>query len=186
MTVIGGSNRRNCQKRAARRDGWTKTKRARFLDVFAATCNTTLAAKECGMTDHSVRLLKQRDSHFAVLYEEALQEGYARIEAELVARALGRQPGDENPTDEDRTAIEPAEFDPQLAIKVLQLRRAEAKTRSEDRRRRIFVWATEEETDAALEKKLAAVERRLAQDKAQAKAKAKAKANAEAEGGAEA
>ena len=170
MSEIGGSNNRACQKRAARKDGWTKAKRALFLDMFAATCNTTLSAKKCGMTDHSVRLLKKRDPHFAVLYEEALQEGYARIEAELVARTLGQQPNDENPTDEDRTPIAPPDFDPQLAIKVLQLRRAEARARSDDRRGRIFVWATEEETDAALEKKLAAVERRLAKAKGKAEA----------------
>ncbi|MGN6622070.1 MAG: hypothetical protein ACTHKR_13545 [Sphingomonas sp.] len=167
MTVIGGSNRRTCQKRKARSDGWTKAKRALFLDTFAATCNTALSAKTCGMTDHSVRVLKRRDPHFAILYEEALQEGYARIEAELVARALGEQRGDENPTEDDRTPIEPAEFDPQMAIKVMQLRRAEAKARSEDRRGRIFVWATEEETDAALDKKLTAIERRLAKAKAE-------------------
>ena len=53
------------------------------------------------------------------------------------------------------------------AIKVMQLRRAEAKARSEDRRGRIFVWATEEETDAALDKKLTAIERRLAKAKAE-------------------
>ena len=52
-----------------------------------------------------------------------------------------------------------------VAIKVLQMRKSEAKAHGNDRRGRIFVTVTQEETDAALEKKLAAVERRLAKQK---------------------
>ena len=57
---------------------------------------------------------------------------------------------------------EPPEFDAAMALKILQMRNAEGKARSDDRRGRIFARATQEETDAALMKKLAAVERRLA------------------------
>ena len=162
MSVIVGGAGRQRQKRAARHDGWTKAKRILFLDTFAGTCNTTLSAKKCGMTAHSVRALIRRDPQFAVLYEEALQEGYRRIEAELLARTLGHQLDDENPTEEERGTVEPPEFDAAMALKVLQMRNAEAKARHDDRRGRIFVRATQEETDAALMKKLAAVERRLA------------------------
>jgi hypothetical protein len=118
------------------------------------------------MDDRSVRALRKRDATFAVLYEEALQEGYQRLEAELLARALGQQLEDENPAAEELGRAEPPPFDPVMALKVLQLRNAEAKARSDDRRGRVFVRVTQEETDAALEKKLAAVERRLAKAEA--------------------
>jgi hypothetical protein len=173
--MVAGSNGRRLQKRRARKDGWTKTKRARFLDEFATTCNVRAAAAMVGMSDRSVRALRHRDAQFAVLYEEALQDGYRRLEAELLARALGQQPEDENPFDDEaeigddenpvaaerRPAPPPPPFDPQMAIKVLQLRNAEAAARSHDRRGRVFVRATQEETDAALMKKLDAVERQL-------------------------
>lgn len=169
MSVLGGSNKRVVQKRAVRADGWTKAKRALFLDVFAATCNAAYAARRCGMNERSVRALKARDPGFARLYEEALQEGYDRLEAELLARTLGAEVAgsgdDENPTEADRQRIETSKFDSAMAIKVLQMRKAEAKAHSDDRRGRIFVTVTQEETDAALEKKLAAVERRLARQK---------------------
>jgi hypothetical protein len=166
MSVVAGSNGRKLQVRAARHDGWTKARRILFIDTFAATCNTTLAAKACGMSDRSVRELKKRDPHFAMLCDEALQEGYERLEAELLARTLGHQIGDENPSADELGQGDKPAFDPQLAIKVLQMRDAAAKARSSDRRGRIFVRATQEETDAALERKLAAVERRLARTRA--------------------
>ncbi|HEU4959877.1 MAG TPA: hypothetical protein VFT56_05670 [Sphingomonas sp.] len=178
MSVVAGSNGRKLQKRSARRDGWTKAKRARFLDVFATTCNVRAAAAAVGMSDRSVRALRHRDAQFAVLYDEALQDGYRRLEAELLARALGQQPEDENPFDDEADAVgagddenpgaaqrrplaPPPPFDPQMAIKVLQLRNAETAARSRERRGRVFVRATQEETDAALMKKLDAVERQL-------------------------
>lgn len=168
MSVLAGSNGRRVQKRDARVDGWTKAKRALFLDAFAATCNAAYAARRCGMNERSVRALKARDPGFAKLYEEALLEGYDRLEAELLARTLGAEVAngeDENPTEAERERIETAEFDPAMAIKVLQMRKSEAKAHGNDRRGRIFVTVTQEETDAALEKKLAAVERRLAKQK---------------------
>lgn len=166
MSVLGGSNGRKVQERKVRADGWTKARRILFLDTFAATCNTAFAVRKCGMNESGLRALRRRDPHFAVLYEEALQEGYQRLEAELLARALGQQIGDENPAAEELGQTEPPPFDPAMALKVLQLRNAEATARSNDRRGRVFVRATQEETDAALMKKLDAVARRLAKAKA--------------------
>jgi hypothetical protein len=175
MSVVAGSNGRRLQKRSARKDGWTKTKRARFLDEFAATCNVRMAAARVGMSDRSVRALRRRDAQFAVLYDEALEDGYRRLEAELLARTLGQQPEDENPFDRDeptgddenpspderRPVPPPPPFDPQMALKVLQLRNRETAARAHHLRGRVFVRATQEETDAALMKKLDALERRL-------------------------
>ena len=124
MSVLGGSNGRKVQERKTRVDGWTKARRILFLDTFAATCNTALAVRKCGMNESGLRALRRRDPHFAVLYEEALQEGYRRLEAELLARALGQQIGDENPAAEELGQTEPPPFDPVMALKVLQLRNA--------------------------------------------------------------
>ncbi|MGN6277225.1 MAG: hypothetical protein ACTHM8_00695 [Sphingomonas sp.] len=169
MSVMGASSGRRIQVRDARVDGWTKAKRALFLDAFAATCNAAYAARRCGMNERSVRALKARDPGFARLYEEALQEGYDRLEAELLARTLGAEVvgggDDENPTEADRQRIETTEFDSAMAFKLLQMRKAQAKAQSDDRRGRIFVTVTQAQTDASLERKLAALERRLAKQK---------------------
>jgi len=162
MAVVAGSNGRKLQKRSVRSDGWTRARRALFLAEFAATCNTRASAAKAGMSERSVRALCRRDPQFAALCEEALQDGYRRLEAELLARALGEQPDDENPLPAECEPQPPSpRFDPQMAVKVLQLRNAGASARGHDRRGRVFVRATQEETDAALMKKLEAVERRL-------------------------
>lgn len=161
MATISGAAGRKLQKRAPRKDGWSKAVRARFLDAFAATCNAKWAAASVSRTPSSLYALKRRDPEFALLCHEALRDGYERLEAELLARALGQTGDEENPGDDDRgepPALPP--FDPMLALKILQMRQAEA-TRGNDRRSRTFRRVTQEETDAELMRKLAAAERRL-------------------------
>lgn len=60
MGALGGSNGRKVQKRETRADGWTKARRILFLDTFAATCNTALAVRKCGMNESGLRALRIR------------------------------------------------------------------------------------------------------------------------------
>lgn len=161
MGTISSAAGRKLQKRAPRKDGWPKEIRVRFLDAFAATCNVSWAAASVGRTPSSLYALKRRDPEFALLCHEALKDGYDRLEAELLARALGQAGDEENPSEADRG--EPPElppFDATLALKILQMRQAEA-TRANDRRSRTFRRVTQEETDTELMRKLATAERRL-------------------------
>ena len=161
MGTISGAAGRRLQRRVTRKDGWPKSVRVRFLDAFAATCNVSWAAAAVGRTPSSVYALKRRDPQFALLCHEALRDGYDRLEAELLARALGQTGDEENPGEDDRG--EPPEmppFDATLALKILQMRQAEV-TRGNDRRSRTFKRVTQAETDADLIRKLAAAERRL-------------------------
>ncbi len=123
MSEIGGSNGVRLQRRAQRKDGWTKAKRTQFLSVLAATCNATMAARAVGKAEATARDLRKRDGMFARLWQEALEVGHERLEGELVARALGLTPNaGDNPDLLPDAAIEAVAFDPVLAMKVIELR----------------------------------------------------------------
>jgi hypothetical protein len=66
---------------------WTDKSERIFLEVLASTCNVRLAAAECGFSTVTVYKRRMRYPGFAALWAEALEQGYARIEAMLVERA---------------------------------------------------------------------------------------------------
>ncbi len=167
MTVISGGGQRLVQRRATRRDGWTKARRATFLDGLAATCNVARSAASAGMNRRGAYDLRRRDPGFAALWDEAIQLGYARLETELLEHALG-ETGDgepaggivlgENP-DGARAEPAPARFDPDMAVKILKMRHAVRRKGGTPGR-----VATIEEVDAVLFKRIAAIARRLGND----------------------
>lgn len=110
------------QRRKVRSDGWTATMRAQFLDVLAVTCNMRAACAAVGKSKDSARDLRRRDGEFAILWAEAYEMGRVRLEEELIACALGQMPSGDNPGPE-RTEPPEIPFNPELAIKVLQLQR---------------------------------------------------------------
>ncbi|WCP14690.1 hypothetical protein sphantq_03139 [Sphingobium sp. AntQ-1] len=83
---VGGTAR--AQKGKARKDGWTKVKERRFLETLAETCNASEAAREAGMCRASAYRRRQSDAGFARAWEEALDVGYAEIEALLMREVL--------------------------------------------------------------------------------------------------
>ncbi len=201
MAVVSGGRNRAVQQRRQRHDGWTAERRAQFLKAFAATCNAGLAASAVGKCVSGARALKRRDPAFAAAWEEALEEGYRRLEGELIARALGNRDaaagdagdigadgeretgkeeddgkddaasGDEDEDDDGEgdaaagkaagAAPALAPFDPELALRILQLRNRRTSARPAGRRGKYYKHATQEETDASLLRKLAALEKRL-------------------------
>jgi hypothetical protein len=163
---IGSGNRRPVQVKRVRKGGWTKTRRARFLDTLALSCNVTLAVREAGMSTANAYRLRRMDPEFAELWREALVAGYERLETELLQRALQSvnaiAPGDggEDVAEAANAAVE--KMDIRMILQVLAHRRATVeggmRPNRRDVQRRI---ATEEETNAALLKKLAVLERQV-------------------------
>ena len=70
--------------RRARLKQWTSRVEARFLAALAATCNVKAACAEVGMWPPSAYNHRKRWRAFAQAWDEAIEDGYARIEAELV------------------------------------------------------------------------------------------------------
>jgi hypothetical protein len=87
-SVIARAGRRLIQLRRQRVDGWTTTKRTRFLAMLAETCNVSRALKAVKMTASCLYRLRKRDPDFAAEWDAALEHGYALLEAELLDRAM--------------------------------------------------------------------------------------------------
>jgi hypothetical protein len=63
-----------------------------FVEHLAATCNVEASARAAGVTQRCVYYRRMRDSDFREAWRRALEQGYARLEAELLERALGAEP----------------------------------------------------------------------------------------------
>lgn len=71
-----------------RHDGWTPNRRALFLQALADTCNVTMACHAAGMSSGAIYPLRKRDPAFRAQWTDALREGYSRLEAALLDRAI--------------------------------------------------------------------------------------------------
>lgn len=156
--VTVGRNR-PAHVRRQRPDAMTAIKRQRFLDVVAATANVSRAAEAAGAAPATFYRLRQRDAGFAAAWTRALHDGYAALEARLLAHALGTD--EQSPGDADRME-QPGPFDAKFALDVLkradERARAPARTAKTGRYRYVPI----EEVERSLLAKLEALERRLA------------------------
>lgn len=159
--ITGGKNRRT-QLRAAPDRGWTKARRTDFLDMLAATCNVTRAAAHIGVPKARAYALRRRDPQFAELWRQAILMGYDRLEEQLLDHAGGAAPINDITPDPD--AVPPQPFDPKLAMDLLRLHRATVEGRAKPTQGAV-VRASREEAEAALLKKLDALERRLTRER---------------------
>lgn len=82
------ADKRIVQCAAVRKDGWTKARREGFFAMLSATCNVRASAAAMGMTDCGAYYVRRRDPVFAGQWQEALAEGYGRLEQALMALAL--------------------------------------------------------------------------------------------------
>ncbi|MHA6718779.1 hypothetical protein ACX40Y_04940 [Sphingomonas sp. RS6] len=159
--IIAGGNQRRMQRRKAADRGWTKARRTRFLDVLAATCNVTTASRQIGVSTASAYRLRRRDPHFAELWRAAILTGYDRLEEQLL-RAAGAE-GTVNDIEPGSSEAVPPPVDLKLAMELLRHHRG-AVGGPARRPRGATPRATREEAEAALLKKLDAVEKRLARE----------------------
>lgn len=67
---------------------WTDEAEAVFLDHLAASCNITQSAKAAGFSATLMFQKRRADPAFAARCQAALEQGYVRIEAALVRRAV--------------------------------------------------------------------------------------------------
>jgi hypothetical protein len=158
--IAGGKNRR-LQVSVPKERGWTKAKRAAFLDMLAATCNVKASAQHVGMHPVGAYRLRRRDPQFADLWRAAILTGYDRLEEMLLAHAGAGV----NDVAIGETEIEPAPFDPKMAMELLRQHRPTV----EGRRKRPTgrLERTDRATaEAALLKKLDALARRLRAEEA--------------------
>jgi len=99
--VLQRGNGRRVQVKRARPDQWTEDTAHRFLTALAGTCNVRMAAAAVGTSSTSAFARRRLDPGFARAWAEALEIGYARIEAALVEAACcffeGEVVPDDNP-----------------------------------------------------------------------------------------
>lgn len=88
MVRLVAADNRIVQCAAVRKDGWTKARREGFFAMLSATCNVRASAAAMGMTDCGAYYVRRRDPVFAGQWQEALAEGYGRLEQALMALAL--------------------------------------------------------------------------------------------------
>lgn len=138
------------EKKRRRWVRWSKTKRATFLDHLAGTCNVREAAALAGMTAPSVYHLRRKDESFAEEWHQALLVGYEMLETELLGHVLAG--GGETISRADGREIKL-----EAAIRLLGLHRnsLQGKWRGGPRLKR----ARPEDTDAAIMRKLDAIDR---------------------------
>jgi hypothetical protein len=135
---------------------WTARMKANFLDHLAATCNVRDAAAAIGVTPGSLYQLRRRDAAFAEAWREAVVLGYDMLETLLLGHVLSGRDG--------RTIAGgphgPIEFD--AALRLLAQHGATLSGKPFKGGARIQ-YATRDETDAAILKKLDALDRAKAQ-----------------------
>lgn len=85
--VVSGTNGRRTQIRRAKLTQWTPRVEDRFVAVLAATCNVKLACREVGMWPPSAYNHRKRWPNFARRWDQAIEIGYARLEAALIQNA---------------------------------------------------------------------------------------------------
>lgn len=82
--VVKAATGRRVQITRARPDQWTPSAEARFLQVLAATCNVKAACSAVGLSTTSAYHRRRRWPAFARRWDEAIAEGYMRLEAALL------------------------------------------------------------------------------------------------------
>src|SRR3546814_1487689 len=71
-----------------------------FLDALAASSNVAASARAAGISGNAMYRERRRNPGFAARWHEALCEGFARLEAELLSEALIAPTRSEEPTSE--------------------------------------------------------------------------------------
>ena len=86
-----------------------------FLENFAASCNVRWAAGRAGFSEKTAYKHRMNDARFREGWGRALEQGYARLQAELLARAAGTVA-----FAIDGDGEGPAEIDTELALVLLR------------------------------------------------------------------
>jgi hypothetical protein len=120
-TLLRGRGKDGPQIIASKGKRWTDEAEAMFLDHLGASCNVTTSAAHCGFSTVAIYNRRRRDPLFRQRWDDALQQGYARLEMMLVSGADAALSGVADP-DTPFAAMSVRE-----AIAILQLNRAAVK-----------------------------------------------------------
>jgi hypothetical protein len=115
LRYVSPGKGRQLQLRRNRNVRFTEKRQDIFLDHFAGTCNLAEAAEAAGVSEKTVLAHRARDPNFAARFQQALEQGYARLEADILRRRVEAQ--------QRLKAIEPTgEPEPEFerALKLLQ------------------------------------------------------------------
>jgi hypothetical protein len=82
------------QIQAARPERWNARMERTFLDELAVTCNVRRSLALVGKSAASLYLRRRTVPGFAAAWNAALNEGYAKLEAAMISRALSEETGD--------------------------------------------------------------------------------------------
>jgi hypothetical protein len=150
--VVRGSNGRRAQISRARIGQITPRVEARFLVVLARTCNVKLACQAVGLSAAAAYNHYDRWVEFARAWDDAAKNGELALEAAMLENGIrSLDPHADGLAEEPALPMQPMSVDD--AIRILGQRRAgiSRKGKFTGNRR---VMATEEETNAALIKRL--------------------------------
>lgn len=141
------------------RASWSKAMRAAFLDHLAATCNVKQSAAVAKVEVRTLYRIRRREADFAAKWEEALALGYQMIETRLVGHVLAGRWRDAPLEDAD----DDGGIDFDSALRLLGQHRAAAAAKPGKGGPRPQ-FASPEDTNATLLKRLRAIEVRRARD----------------------
>ena len=80
--------RRRWQARRQRANLFTRERKEIWLEVFAATCDVTAACEAAEISVNTAYRHRRDDPAFREGWDEALSDGYVRLEAEALAQRL--------------------------------------------------------------------------------------------------
>lgn len=135
---------------------WTRRMKAEFLDQLAASCNVKASALAIGVGVISVYALRRRDPEFAREWGIALESGYQLLETLVLGHVLSGAPRDDGIAMPDETPG----LDMDTALRLLTAHRGAVGGKSTRAGGPAPRTADQAETDAAILKKLKAIEKR--------------------------
>ena len=103
---------------------WSKIKQGKFLAVLADTANVTASAKAIKFKEAAAYDFRRKSAVFRAAWNEALSEGYAKLELMMLERAMKALRPDtaDEPADAVRTRVE--DYSNKLAMGLLAAHRA--------------------------------------------------------------
>ena len=119
------------QKRAPRKGSWTAEVRARFFAELADSCNIKAACRAVGMSVTGAYALRERDPSFRTGWRRGIAQGYAKLELQMLERALIgekrlRAVLDKPETSDERAVELLSRYSPRVAETLYRAHRAEA------------------------------------------------------------
>ena len=102
------------------RDGLSPTRRRRFLEALAESCNVSHAARVARISSSAIYRHRAQDASFRLQWGEALATGYAQLEMAMLERALIGKPKAIIVDGESQTI---RDYDDRIGIALLKMHR---------------------------------------------------------------